>query len=164
MFDAVDLDAEEAWPRPRPSDERPLVWPSVHGAYHALRTRIQQGLPDLRLEASEACVLVYLLTNPGASPAELRRVLGFHRSTLASLLTRLERRGYIRRDALPFDHRRLVTELTPRGRGLAALASDVLSDIEEELEGWVSPHDRRGADVVFAACKAMVRPEGLVAD
>jgi DNA-binding MarR family transcriptional regulator len=162
MFDELDLEDEGAWPPQRPTDDRPLVWQTVHGAYHALRIRIQQELRDVRLEASEACVLVYLLTSPGASPGELRHALGFHRSTLASLLTRLERRGYVRRGAPHFDHRRLMIDLTPSGQRAATLARDVLAVVEEELEGWVAPHERRGAAAVFAACKAMARPDDWI--
>jgi MarR family transcriptional regulator, organic hydroperoxide resistance regulator len=165
VFDAlIDPEEEAAWPPPRPSDRRPAVWQSVHGAYHAMRIRVQRAVVDVRLEASEALVLAYLLSSPGCSPGEVRLALGFHRSTLASLLTRLERRGYIRRGAPPFDGRRLMLDLTPTGQRAAEHTRALLLDLEEELEGWVSPHERRGAAAVFAACQAMVGPDEWMDD
>ena len=160
VFDEIpEAEREAGWPPPLASDRRPLVWQSVHGIYHALRIRLRIALADLLLEASEALVLVYLHSSPGCSPGEVRRALGFHRSTLASILTRLERRGYIKRGAPPFDGRRLMLDVTASGQVAAEMARDVLRDIEDELDGWVAPHERRGAEAVFAACQAMLPPE-----
>ena len=160
MTTEPDMEEEVRWPPPRDGRGGTPVWQSVHGAYHALRIRMQQALADLCLEASEAFVLAYMWSSPGCSPGEIRRALGFHRSTLSSLLGRLESEGLIRRGAPPFDGRRLMIDLTPKGNSKAAMVRSVLLDVEEELGGWTSPADRRGAEAVFAACQAMVRGEG----
>jgi DNA-binding MarR family transcriptional regulator len=155
-----ELDDEDFWPPPRPrASAGPPIWQSVHGAYHALRIRIQQALADLRLEASEAFVIAYIWSSPGCSPGEIRYALGFHRSTLSSLLTRLESEGLVRRGAPPFDGRRLMIDLTDKGNSKASAVRSVLMDVEEELSGWTSPADRRGAESVFAACQAIVRAD-----
>lgn len=114
---------------------------------------------DLRLEASEAVVLAYVWSSPGCSPAEIRHAIGIHRSTLSSLLGRLESDGLIRRGIPGFETRRLMVDLTAKGRAVAVTARSVLADVEEELSGWTSPADRRGASAAFAACMAIVRPE-----
>ena len=155
----VDIEEERRWPPPSDRVKPPPLWQSVHGAYHALRIRIQQDLADLRLEASEALVLAYVWSSPGCSPAEIRHALGFHRSTLSSLLGRLESEELVRRGMPGFESRRLMIDLTPKGNAVAKSARSVLADLEEELGGWTSPADRRGANAAFAACMAMVRPE-----
>jgi DNA-binding MarR family transcriptional regulator len=109
-------------------------------------------------------VLVHLLTSPGASPGEIRRTLGLHRSTLSSMLARLERRGYVQRGAPHFDGRRLMVDLTPAGTVAASGTRDVLLDVEAELDGWVAPHERRGAAAVFAACQALMPSDEWVGD
>ena len=159
MTTATNPEDDALWPPARDRSFVPPAWQSVHGAYHALRIRIQQALADLCLEASEAFVLVHVSSSPGCSPGEIRRALGFHRSTLSSLLGRLESEGLLRRAAPPFDGRRLMIDLTPKGQSMAAIVRSVLLDVEEELSGWTSPADRRGAEAVFAACQAIVRSE-----
>jgi DNA-binding MarR family transcriptional regulator len=162
--DALEAEDNGDWPPARPSDRRPPVWQSVHGAYHAMRFRLRHALADQGLEPSEASVLVHLLTSPGASPGEIRRTLGLHRSTLSSMLDRLERRGYIQRGAPHFDGRRLIIDLTPAGTVAASRTRHVLLDVEEELDGWVAPHERRGAAAVFAACQALMPFDEWVGD
>lgn len=158
----VDLESSAFWPRPEPHDPLvPPVWQSVHAAYHAFRIRIQQSLADLCLEASEAFVLVYVSSSPGCSPGEIRRALGFHRSTLSSLLARLEYDGLVQRAAPPFDGRRLMIDLTAKGESVAATVRSVLADVEDDLSGWTSPADRRAAEAVFAACQAIVHPDDV---
>jgi DNA-binding MarR family transcriptional regulator len=156
---ATTPEEDALWPPARGRRSIQPAWQSVHGAYHALRIRIQQALADFCLEASEAFVLVYVSSSPGCSPGEIRRALGFHRSTLSSLLGRLESEGLLRRAAPPFDGRRLMIDLTATGESMASTVRSVLLDVEEELSGWTSPTDRRGAEAVFAACQAMVRSE-----
>jgi DNA-binding MarR family transcriptional regulator len=155
-FDDTDI-----WPRvtgPRRSD--PPIWQSVHGAYHALTRRLQDVTREHGFEASEALVLVCLLRDPGCPPAVVRSRLGFHRSTLSSLLGRLEKDGLIRRSPVGFDGRRLQVDLTPAGTTAARIAASVVGDAEAELHDFTSAADRRGAEAVFAACMAITRPDG----
>ena len=98
---------------------------------------------------------------PGCSPGEIRHALGFHRSTLSSLLSRLESKGLVRRGIPGFESRRLMVDLTRKGDAVATSARVVLVDLEAELGDWTSPADRRGAGAVFAACLAMVGPEEM---
>jgi DNA-binding MarR family transcriptional regulator len=156
-----DLEEERSWPPPSDQRQAPPVWQSVHGAYHAIRIRIQKDVADLCLDASEALVLSYVWSSPGCSPGEIRRALGFHRSTLSSLLGRLEAKGLVKRGIPGFESRRLMVNLTARGDSIATTARAVLVDLENELGGWTSPADRRGAGEVFAACLAMVGPEEI---
>jgi DNA-binding MarR family transcriptional regulator len=103
-------------------------------------------------------VLAYLLRQPRCAAAVVRHALGLHRSTLSSLLDRLERKGLVRRPRSTFDGRRLEIDLTPAGNIAAAIAEAVIGDVEAELEEYASPTQRRGAEAVFAACIAINRP------
>lgn len=107
-------------------------------------------------------VLAYLRRDPGCAAALVRHALGFHRSTLSSLLDRLEGEALIRRVHNSFDGRRLEIELTPAGNVAAAIAQDVIRDVEAELAEFTSANERRGAEAVFAACVAITRPGGVL--
>jgi DNA-binding MarR family transcriptional regulator len=160
----MDDDDLEVWPaerRRRPRSDPP-VCQSVHGAYHALTRRIGVVARDHGLDPSEALVLQALLRDPGCAPAVLRHGLGFHRSTLSSILGRLERSGLIKRNADASDGRRLELALTPAGKIAAEIADSLLADVEHELAVFTSKSDRRGAEAVFAACVAITRPDGAL--
>jgi DNA-binding MarR family transcriptional regulator len=155
----TELDDFDLWPpeRPGPTDDASICR-SVHGAYHALGRRLQIATREHGLGVSEAMVLAYLLRQPGCAAAVVRHALGLHRSTLSTVLDRLERRSLIRRPRSSYDGRRLEIDLTVAGRIAAGIAESVIQDAEAELAEFTSPTQRRGAEAVFAACIAMTRP------
>jgi DNA-binding MarR family transcriptional regulator len=133
------------------------VCQSVHGAYHALAQRLQLATREHGLGVSEAMVLAYLFREAGCAAAVVRHALGLHRSTLSSLLDRLEAKGLVDRPRSSYDGRRLEIELTAAGRLIAAIAEDVIRAVEAEVADFTSPTERRGAEAVFAACVAINR-------
>ena len=160
-FGTTDLDDLDLWPPERPGRRSdPSICRSVHGAYHALSRRLRVATRDHGLGASEAMVLAYLLRQPGCAPVVARHALGLHRSTLSSLLDRLEDNGLIRRAPSTYDGRRLEIDLTSLGAITAEIAEGVIRDVEAELAEFTSPTERRGAEAVFAACVAMTNPGG----
>jgi DNA-binding MarR family transcriptional regulator len=85
----------------------------------------------------------------------VRHALGFHRSTLSSVLNRLERDGLISRGVRSYADRRLELNLTDAGTQVADLADGVIRDVEAHLADYTSRSQRRGAEAVFAACVAI---------
>lgn len=73
-----------------------------------------QVLHDLSPAETRAIDLV--AENPQIIVREVIESLGLHKSTLTSLLDRLEKRGYIKRVISPRDRRSFGLELTPQGR------------------------------------------------
>jgi DNA-binding MarR family transcriptional regulator len=137
----------------------PPISRSVHGAYHAFTRSLSQAARELGVGASEALVLVCLLESPGCAPAVVRHARGFHRSTLSSILKRLEQDGYLSRGA-SYDGRRFILNLTAQGDQAARLAQAAIEDVEAQVAAYTSRTDRRGADAVFAACVAIAPGEG----
>jgi hypothetical protein len=91
MIAMIELDDLDGWPPERAGRRGdPSICRSVHGAYHALGRRLRISTRDHGLGTSEALVLAYLLRQPGCAAAVIAHALGFHRSTLSSLLDRLE--------------------------------------------------------------------------
>ena len=163
MTEFDEFDEFDPWPPERPGRRSdPPISRSVHGAYHALARRLRIATREHGLGASEALVIAYLFRQPGCAPAAVRHALGLHRSTLSSLLDRLQAKGLIRRSRTPFDGRRLEIELTAAGSLAAAIAEDVIREVEAELAEFTSPTERRGAEAVFAACIAINRPGGVL--
>ena len=167
MLDDFDADAEftyvDDWPMPTSArTPDPPVTRSVHGAYHLLMRRLSASVGEHGLDPSEALILAWLLRNPGCAPTVTRQALGFHRSTLSSILNRLERDGLLSREPRPFGGRRFELNLTRGGTVMAGLAEAVIRDVEADLRQYTTKAERRGAEAVFAACAAIAPTEAAL--
>jgi DNA-binding MarR family transcriptional regulator len=109
------------------------IVPALERATHAVALWIERTFSDLRLTQAEAHVLAYLAVHASCSINDLHHSFGHKRSTLTSLLDRLERRGWIRRTAHPASRRLVQVELTGTGRPVAERVSAAVRSLEERL-------------------------------
>ena len=93
--------------------------PSLHRATHRIALLIQEA-PGLGVTQGEAHILAHLAGNGPSSVAELHRSLAHKRSTLTSILDRLDGARLIERRVSPDDRRSFIVSLTPSGKKLAA--------------------------------------------
>lgn len=107
--------------------------PALERATHAVALWIERAFPDLRLTQAEAHVLASLARHAPCAINDLHRSFGHKRSTLTSLLDRLEARGWIRRGAHPVSRRLVRVELTVAGRQVAERVSAALRDLEARV-------------------------------
>jgi DNA-binding MarR family transcriptional regulator len=164
MVDLDGFDVADPWPTRHEQYARvdPQICRSVHGAYHALMRRLATSSREHGLDASEALVLAWLRRSPGCAPTVLRHAFGFHRSTLSSILNRLERDGLLNRGTRSFGVRRLELNLTEAGLLAASIADAVIRDVEAHLAEYTSKAERRGAEAVYAACEAIAPIEAAL--
>ena len=125
--------------------QSPTVVPALERATHAVALWVERTFSDLRLTQAEAHVLAFLADHAPCSINDLHRGFGHKRSTLTSLLDRLEGRGWIERAAHPTSRRLVLVRLTEPGREVAERVSAALRD----LEGRVLGHIRSGDDAAF---------------
>src|SRR5258708_4839145 len=85
--------------------DAPLIVPVLERATHAVALWIDRSFQDPRLTQSEAHVLAYLALHVPCSINDLHRSFGHKRSTLTSLLDRLEGRGWTQRERNTHDQR-----------------------------------------------------------
>ena len=112
------------------SDHSPSIVPALERATHAVGLWIERSFPDLRLTQAEAHVLAYLAGHAPCSINDLHRSFGHKRSTLTSLLDRLEGRGWIQRAAHPTSRRLVLVRLTEPGQRVSERVSAALRDLE----------------------------------
>lgn len=122
------------------SHTAPIV-PTLERATHAVSLWIEHIFIDLRLNQAEAHVLAYLAEHAPCSINDLHHNFGHKRSTLTSLLDRLEARGWIRRMAHPTSRRLVQVELTDAGGQVAARVSEAVHDLERRLLARVSARE-----------------------
>jgi DNA-binding MarR family transcriptional regulator len=116
----------------------PLIARLEH-ATHVVALWIERAFSDLRLTQGEAHVLAFLADHAPCSINDLHHSFGHKRSTLSSLLDRLEERGWIRRERHPTSRRLVVVELTDSGRPIAERVGAAVHDVDARLR------DRLGA-------------------
>jgi DNA-binding MarR family transcriptional regulator len=124
--------------------------PRLHRATHAVALALAAE-PELDVNQAEAHVLAHLRETRDARISELHRRFGHRRSTLTSVLDRLEERGLIERASDPDDRRSFVITLTADGRAVAARVHRLLAAIERDaLDGLSSAQRQLVADALDA--------------
>ncbi len=106
--------------------------PQIHRATH----RIGLYLADLGEDApsqGEAHVLAQLAQADPATVGDLHRGLAHKRSTLTSILDRLEARGFVTRSVGAQDRRTFVIALTPKGKTVARRVLRHLDALEQSV-------------------------------
>jgi DNA-binding MarR family transcriptional regulator len=107
--------------------------PALERATHAVALWIERAFADLRLTQAEAHVLAALSELAPCSINDLHHRFGHKRSTLTSLLDRLEERGWVRRGAHPASRRLTLLELTEDGRLIADRTHLAVRELEARL-------------------------------
>jgi DNA-binding MarR family transcriptional regulator len=126
-----------------------LVHP-VHRATHRIGLYLDD-LRERRLTQGEAHILAMLAHSASAKVADLHRGLAHKRSTLTSILDRLERRALITRKVGERDRRTFVVRPTAKGRKLAQRVERHLFALERAVIHRVSAADIKGFERVAAA-------------
>ena len=101
---------------------------------HILLEQILEAtMIETGLSASELLVMQVALEVEEPSIATIQDATGLRASTLSSLLTRLERRGYVRRTRGSRDGRSRLIAVTLPGERASRIATDLQLEIERRL-------------------------------
>jgi DNA-binding MarR family transcriptional regulator len=103
------------------------------------------------LPHDETYLICHLHAHAPCAVSGLKRDLGLRRSTLSSMLDRLEARGLVRRLPNPDDGRSVMVEPTRTGRALGRRVARALAGLEREIERQLTPRDIQGFTAVTAA-------------
>jgi DNA-binding MarR family transcriptional regulator len=139
-------------------EEHPLIVPSLERATHAVGLRLEQSLQELGITQAEAHILGALAEVRECSINDLHASFGHKRSTLTSILDRLEGRGLIVRAPHPTSRRSVMIRLTEYGEEVAERVTGILRSIEEAVAGRVSADDLHGFRRVVAAIESSGGP------
>jgi DNA-binding MarR family transcriptional regulator len=90
---------------------------------------------------AEAHVLAYLAGHETCAINDLHRSFGHRRSTLTSVLDRIEGRGLARRGPHPTSRRSVMVHLTPEGRQIAHRVAAELSAIDAAVTAYTGRED-----------------------
>ncbi len=130
---------------------------SIHRATHRIALLLGQGRrlgrrrSGLGVNQAEAHVLAFLRESGSASTAAIHGAFGHRRSTLTSILDRLEERKLVEREVRREDRRSFNVKLTNKGRRLAERVHARLAEIEQELLVGLTQKERESARAFLKA-------------
>lgn len=116
-------------------------------AFHLLRQLFQQhtarwqhALPDLT--KPQYAVMRAIAECPGIEQVNLMEAAISTKATLAEMLSRMEKRGLVRRENDPLDKRRRFVYLTPEGEALLKVSMPLGNRVDEEFLGRLNDEER----------------------
>jgi len=131
----------------------------LHKATHQVGLYIHRELSQIAISQAEAHVLSHLSERGPCSIAEVHRSFGHRRSTLTSILNRLEDRGLIARAMHPDDRRSYLLRLTRDGKPAASKARRTLERLEAEALTDVGEQQVAALIAVIEAIQAAAEEE-----
>jgi DNA-binding MarR family transcriptional regulator len=114
--------------------------PRIERAAHAIGLFVASH-EQLELTQAEAHILAYLHPRSTARINDIHEAFGHRRSTLTSVLDRLEKRGLIERTSDPDDRRSVVIALTPSGSAVSKHVFAALTSLESAALAQFSKSD-----------------------
>jgi DNA-binding MarR family transcriptional regulator len=129
----------------------------LHKASRQLSVHIERRNQACGLSNPDSHLLTYLRRFAPVPVGDLIRVFGFKQSTFTSMLDRLERPGYIRREMNAKDRRSFLIHITKAGSDLADGITRQLVEIEKEISARLSASEVKGFQAVMAAIEAVTQ-------
>jgi DNA-binding MarR family transcriptional regulator len=129
----------------------------LHKASRQISVYLEARTGELGVSPLEGHVLTYLGSYAPTPIGELVQVFGIKQSTFTSLLDRLEKAGFVRREVNPEDRRSFLIHISDGGRELAVRLNQCLETLEAEIRAHVEARDMKGFQAVMAAVEEVTR-------
>jgi DNA-binding MarR family transcriptional regulator len=126
----------------------------IHQANRQASLHIDVLLADLSVTAQEGQVLAFVSARDGVPVTAIVRLLGVSKSTVTSLLKRLETTGLTHRGNNPHDARSWLVFATPKGRRVGTAARERALAFEQRIEARLGTADFRALARVVDAVTA----------
>jgi DNA-binding MarR family transcriptional regulator len=138
----------------------PLLFLSpIHRATRQVSMYLEAPTAALGVSNPEGHLLTYLKGYGPCAITELHRVFGLKRSTLTSMLDRLEEREMVVRELDPEDRRSFRVGLTRSGRRAGDRLQAVLDDLEARVQARIRKSDLDGFRTVLHAIGEVTQVE-----
>lgn len=113
----------------------------IHQANRQASLHIDGLLAKFCVTAQEGQLLAFVSVREGVAVTAICRLLGLPKSTVTSLLKRLEKAGLTHRGLNPEDGRSWLVFATAKGRHLGAIARERVLDLERRIQAHLREAD-----------------------
>lgn len=127
---------------------------AIHRATRQISMALEDDMGALGLSAPEGHMVCFLASYGPVTCQELTRVFGHKRSTLSSMLDRLEARGLLERTTCTEDRRAVRAGMTDAGRELASRTEVTARTLEDAIRAQLDETQLAGFDAVMDAVAA----------
>lgn len=135
--------ASSDWPESIAANRAPgtagALIPAIARAHRAMGQKLLQGTG---LRTGQELVIMLLGDSPGKSQAEITRWLGVEPPTTAKMLARLERAGFVERVRSADDRRKVLVNLTEKGRALPQRVGELWDELNRMTTAGLSDSDQ----------------------
>ena len=128
----------------------------IERATHLVAVNLERAAGEVGVTQAEAHVLAQLARRGPLTVAVLHHEFGHKRSTLTSVLDRLEARGLVERTVHPEDRRSFLVEPTPVGKRAGDAVVSVVDELEARIRSRVTERDVAGVRAVADALRETV--------
>jgi DNA-binding MarR family transcriptional regulator len=135
-------------------------WLSIARTFYLCDALMARRLGALGVRMAEHEILINLRREPGIAQQTLARRCFSAKSHISALLTALEERGWVAREADPADARAKQLFLTPAGEHVAARTTAVQAEVAAAMAASVSP--KTLVDVTNAMGRVSERLQALL--
>ncbi|MDX2238013.1 MAG: MarR family winged helix-turn-helix transcriptional regulator [Hyphomonadaceae bacterium] len=131
----------------------------LHRAQQLAADHFAAAMGDTTLTLRQFAVLAAAAEKPGRSQTDLVRATGVDRSTLADMILRMEKRGFLVREEHAADGRANAISLTAAGRAMLALAAPHARDADDVLLGVLPKGKRKTFQDLLARLAKAAEPK-----
>src|SRR5947209_8787161 len=125
-----------------PKIDPETIGPLLHGTARAWRLKLDERLRPMGLSQAKWRTLLHLFISPvPPTQSEIAMRLGIEEPTLASLLQRLEKAGWVTRKNSPRDRRCKFVHLAPQAHRVITTISSTAEQLRHELMEGIPPAD-----------------------
>ena len=141
-----------------PNKAAPVTMDAVYTKPGYLFRRMQQIAVSIFMEECrqfdltpvQYAALIAIHTHPGIDATRLSAVIAFDRSTLGSVIERLEAKGYVERKPAPEDKRIKLLYLTKQGGAILREIMPVVERAQSRMLEPLKPADRKALIALLA--------------
>jgi DNA-binding MarR family transcriptional regulator len=119
-----------------------LVGYNCRQAYLSIMPLFVKRMAKYDLRPAEYTVITLINANPNMTQKQLSQAINVSPPNLATLLDRLEARGFVQRQRNPNDKRSQILVLTTEGRKLCKKADKTAFELENEATSMLSDAER----------------------
>lgn len=126
---------------------------------HAIRRAIDLELAKETITFRQFEVLAWIALEGEQSQVELAERLGIEAPTLAGILSRMERDGWLERYGCPEDRRRKRIRVTPKAEAVWVRMADCCRRVRAKATQGISPEELESFKRICQQLRANVEPE-----
>ncbi len=125
------------------NDEIKHIGKRIHKVSNQIKRKMDGKLSDFGLTHSQNIILTYLARNSHRDifQKNIEEEFDIRRSSVSSILTHLEEKGYVSRQSVDYDARLKKLIITEKGLAAVSKMRSVVVDFEKSIEKVLSPEE-----------------------